>query len=95
LHSQNGETLDGHEFCRGTGCNQCNQTGYHGRIGIYEMIVMDNELAEALRTEDQNEFQRAALAQTGYKPLVRNAMQYACKGITTIEEVIRLCGWAE
>jgi MSHA biogenesis protein MshE len=95
LHSQSGETLDDHEFFRGAGCNQCNQTGYHGRIGIYEMIVMDSELAEALRCEDQNEFQRAALAQTGYKPLVRNAMQYACEGITTIEEVIRLCGWAE
>jgi len=95
LHSQNGETLDDHEFCRGAGCNQCNQTGYHGRIGIYEMIVMESALAEALRKEDQNEFQRAAIAQPGYKPLVTNAMQYACKGITTVEEVIRLCGWAE
>jgi MSHA biogenesis protein MshE len=95
LHDQAGNTLDGHAFRRGSGCNNCNHTGYSGRIGIYELLVMTAALAEALRSEDQNAFQRAAREQHGYQPLVRNALEYARDGITSIEEVMRLCGWAD
>ena len=56
---------------------------------------MEGELAEALRRDDYNAFQRAALAQSGYKPLMHNALDYARQGITTIEEVMRLSGWAD
>jgi MSHA biogenesis protein MshE len=95
LHDQAGSALDKHAFHRGSGCNNCNHTGYSGRIGIYELLVMTAELAEALRTEDQNAFQRAAHAQPGYQPLVKNALDYARDGITSIEEVMRLCGWSD
>ena len=95
LHDLAGINLDNHEFVHGSGCGQCNQTGYSGRIGVYELLVMDSSLAEALRDEDQNAFQRAAREQGGYQPLVENALDYARAGITTIEEVIRLCGWAD
>lgn len=95
MHNEVGNELDNHVFYRGKGCNQCNQTGYQGRIGVYELLVMEHDLAEALRRGDQNEFQRAALAQSGYQPIVKSALDYACNGITTIEEVIRLCGWSE
>ena len=37
----------------------------------------------------------AGAAQPGYQPLVENALEYACQGVTTLEEVMRLCGWAE
>ncbi len=94
LHDQAGNTLDSHEFRCGSGCNNCNHTGYSGRIGIYELLVMTTGLAEALRSEDQNAFQHAAREQPGYQPLVKNALDYARDGITTIEEVMRLCGWA-
>jgi MSHA biogenesis protein MshE len=95
LHDQAGVSLDNHDFVEGSGCSQCNQTGYNGRIGIYEFLVMDNTLTEALRCEDQNAFQKAAREQDGYRPLVQNALDYARSGITTINEVIRLCGWAD
>ena len=95
LHDEAGINLDNHDFVHGSGCNQCNQTGYSGRIGIYELLVMDSTLTEALRNEDQNAFQKAASEQSGYRPLVQNALDYARDGITTIEEVIRLCGWAD
>ncbi len=95
LHSQAGESLDKHEFRRGSGCNNCNHTGYHGRIGVYELLVMEEELAEALRRNDQQAFQRAAEAQPGYRPLVLNALDYACQGTTTLGEVMRLSGWVE
>ncbi len=95
LHSHAGESLDTGNFSRGDGCNNCNHTGYQGRIGVYELLVMEEELAEALRRNDQQAFQRAAQAQPGYRPLVLNALDYACRGITTIGEVMRLSGWVE
>jgi MSHA biogenesis protein MshE len=95
LHDQVGIRHDNHDFVHGTGCNQCNQTGYSGRIGVYEFLVMDSALTEALRNEDQNAFLQAASEQADYKPLVGNALDYARDGITTLEEVIRLCGWAD
>ncbi|MGB5258891.1 MAG: GspE/PulE family protein [Gammaproteobacteria bacterium] len=95
LHDQVGINLDNHDFVHGSGCNQCNQTGYSGRIGIYEFLLMDSSLTEALRNEDQNAFLKAASEQADYKPLVENALDYARDGITTLEEVIRLCGWAD
>ncbi|MGB5338324.1 MAG: GspE/PulE family protein [Gammaproteobacteria bacterium] len=95
LRNQTGADLDRHDYRHGRGCNVCNQTGYKGRIGIYELLLMTNELAEALRHGDQHAFQQAALAQPGYQPLVENALAYAREGVTSIEEVMRLCGWAD
>ena len=95
LHSHSGETLDDSDFRRGSGCNNCNHTGYQGRIGVYELLVMEEDQAEALRRNDPQAFQQAAQAQAGYRPLVLNAMDYACQGITTIGEVMRLSGWVE
>ncbi len=95
LREQAGDTLDKHVFRQGNGCNSCNQTGYSGRIGIYELLVMTPALAEALRSGDQNAVQCAASEQPGYQPLVSHALDYARDGITTIGEVMRLCGWAE
>ncbi len=95
LHDQTNHTLDDQVFHRGKGCNNCNHTGYDGRIGIYELLLMSPSLAETLRTEDQNAFQRAVSEQASYQPLVSNALGYARDGITTIEEVMRLCGWTD
>lgn len=92
---QVGEPMDSQEFRRGSGCNNCNQTGYIGRIGVYELLVMDPEVAEALCSKDQGAFQTAVQRQEGYQPILDNALSYAREGITTIEEVMRLCGWAD
>ncbi len=95
LHSHSGESVDDSDFRRGSGCNNCNHTGYQGRIGVYELLVMEEDQAEALRRNDPQAFQQAARAQPGYRPLVLNALDYACQGITTIGEVMRLSGWVE
>jgi MSHA biogenesis protein MshE len=95
LHSQLGGKADGMTFHQGAGCNHCNHTGYSGRIGVYELLVMEGALAEALRRNDHEGFERAALAQPGYQPLVMNALDYARQGKTTLGEVMRLSGWVE
>lgn len=89
------DPMDKQEFRRGSGCNSCNHTGYNGRIGIYELLVMEPALATALCSKDQSAFQKAAHDQSGYQPLLHNAINYARDGITTIEEVMRLCGWTD
>ncbi len=79
-------------FYEGTGCNQCNHTGYHGRIGVYELLEIDYPLADALRRNDPAEFEDRARSQEGYCTLVENALDYARTGITSITEVMRLSG---
>jgi MSHA biogenesis protein MshE len=86
-------SLDG--FQEGEGCNQCNHTGYHGRIGVYELLEIDYTLADALRRKDASGFENAARAQKGYRPLVLNTLDYARQGITSLGEAMRLSGAVE
>ncbi|NIR58087.1 MAG: type II/IV secretion system protein, partial [Gammaproteobacteria bacterium] len=79
-------------FVHGAGCPHCNSTGYRGRIGVYELLELDDDMAEALRREDSAAFARGARAQPGYRPLVRVALDYAAEGVTSLDEVIRLAG---
>lgn len=79
-------------FRAGKGCAYCSNTGYRGRIGVYEMLELDDPLADALRREEAEDFARLARRQKGYRPLVQCALDYAVEGITSLEEVIRLAG---
>ena len=90
-----GEDVELDGFQEGGGCNQCNHTGYSGRIGVYELLVMDYTLADALRRNAPDEFENAARRQTGYRPLVENALDYARQGITSLSEAMRLSGVVE
>ncbi len=86
-------SLDG--FQEGTGCNQCNHTGYRGRIGVYELLEIDYTLADALRRNDPAGFENAARVQDGYRPLMENALDYARQGITSLSEAMRLSGMVD
>ena len=79
-------------FMQPRGCHRCNNTGYRGRIGVFEMLVMNEELANALRRADAAEFVRAAKRTKGYQPLVTSALADAAKGITSLAEVLRVLG---
>ncbi|GMQ88793.1 MAG: MSHA fimbrial ATPase MshE [Gammaproteobacteria bacterium] len=85
-----GASLEG--FQEGSGCNQCNHTGYHGRIGVYELLEIDHTLADALRRNDLSGFEHAARNQNGYHPLIENALAYARRGVTSLSEAMRLSG---
>ncbi len=77
-------------FKRGIGCSRCNFTGYHGRVGIYELLLIDHDLARILGRGDSNEFTDAAAKSPGYFTLAQAALEAATNGITTIEEVMRI-----
>ena len=81
-----------HRYVRGRGCKQCGDTGYQGRMGVYELLDMNAELAEKLHHDDSQGFFEAAERAPGYQPLVMVAHEHATNGLTTIEEMLRLAG---
>jgi len=85
-----GLTLRGSRFRRGRGCAACANTGYRGRLGIYELMVMSDALREAVvRQAPLSEIRAQALAE-GMVPLSRAAWDKARAGATTVEEVARV-----
>lgn len=76
-------------FYEGTGCPQCNNTGYKGRIGIYEVMTVDEEM-RALIENDANsiELEKTALAR-GMINLREAALRKLEMGLTTFQEVVR------
>ncbi|MCY0964184.1 GspE/PulE family protein [Parathalassolituus penaei] len=72
------------------GCHQCHNTGYQGRIGIYELLEMTSPLIAALRQHNSHAFAEAAIAQKNFRPLALAALDFARQGLTSIEEVFRI-----
>lgn len=84
--------VEGVTFSKGNGCGHCNNTGYHGRIGLYEMIEPDEAMLEALRINDINAFMKAVSDNKEYVPLLQSGIDLAFQGITSIEEIMRFAG---
>ena len=78
------------KFQRGTGCPHCHNTGYRGRIGVFEMLELNQPMAEALRTLDINAFTQAAYANPNFITLSEAALNYAIEGVTTLDEVMAI-----
>jgi MSHA biogenesis protein MshE len=72
------------------GCHQCHNTGYQGRIGIYELLEMTSPLITALRDQDSNAFAMAAAEQKSFRPLALAALDFARNGLTSLAEVFRI-----
>jgi MSHA biogenesis protein MshE len=72
------------------GCHRCNNSGYRGRIGVFEILVLNDALSDALRRSNTSDFVRIAKKTPGYQPLVISALEFAGKGITSLEEVLRV-----
>lgn len=84
------DKVDGARFKKAVGCHRCNNSGYRGRIGVFEILVMNEALADALRRSDASDFVKVAKQMPGYKPLVVSALEFAVQGITSLEEVFRV-----
>lgn len=77
------------QLFHGEGCSHCNDTGYRGRIGVFEYLEIDSVLADALRATDPLAFEKAA-RQKNFRTLSESALELASDGVTTIEEVFRI-----
>lgn len=76
----------------GRGCNRCSNTGYRGRVGVYELLELNGEMASALRRDDHESFARIALASKQFEPLWQSVLRFASQGVTTLSEAIRISG---
>jgi type IV pilus assembly protein PilB len=78
------------KFYAGAGCKSCNNTGYLGRIGLHEVLVVDNVLRDAIHNKaSAAELQKLAIEQ-GMVPMIEDGLAKARAGITTVEEVLRM-----
>jgi MSHA biogenesis protein MshE len=84
--------IDEIELVRGAGCTYCGNTGHRGRIGVYELLEIDDELADLLRREDGAGFASTARSRDSYRPLLLSAIDHMKAGVTSIDDVLRLAG---
>ena len=75
---------------RGRGCEQCSQTGYHGRTGIFELLLVTDEVRKMIvRKVDANQIRTVAIEQ-GMRTLLEDGIQKVTAGRTTLGEVLRV-----
>jgi len=75
---------------RGTGCPACTQTGYRGRTGIHELLVLDDEVRRLIGSKSDAAVIRQAAVSRGMVLLKEEAAEKIFAGITTTEEVMRM-----
>ncbi len=82
------EYLDNHQFYKGTGCPTCGYTGYKGRIGIYEIFEVTEDIAKLIFANETSGKIREFARKNGMRSLRDDAIRKAEAGISTLEEVI-------
>jgi type IV pilus assembly protein PilB len=77
------------KFFHGAGCDNCRQTGYKGRIGIYEVLAVDDMVKQLILAKASEPDLRAALNKNGFINLMQDGLAKARNGLTTIDEILR------
>jgi len=77
------------EYVKGRGCSNCFQTGFYGRIGLYELVTMDARLADALRRAEGVQALREAFGEGDHPTMWSDGINKVRAGITSLEEVRR------
>ncbi|MDP3900444.1 MAG: GspE/PulE family protein [bacterium] len=84
-------SLEKIQFYKGGGCEECQGLGYKGRIGIYEIMPMTAEIEKLIQAGQVSEFDVAGVAKSsGMTTMVQDGLLKAIKGLTTVEEVLRV-----
>ena len=79
----------GKTFYYGKGCENCNNTGYRGRMGIYEIMLLDDEMRDMIIKHASTQVLRAEARKRGMRTLRTSGLLAIYDGITSIEEVVR------
>ncbi len=77
------------KFYYGRGCSKCNGTGYRGRIGVFEIMVFNDEIRDLVMNQASTAVLRAAAQKNGMKLLRDNGMKLIYDSVTTIDEVVK------
>ncbi len=78
-------------FMRGKGCAHCNQTGYRGRIGLFELMRMTSQIREMTFAQAPAQTLRKVARENGMRTLLEDGIQKILKGSTTLDEVLSIC----
>jgi len=78
-----------YKFYYGKGCARCNNSGYKGRIGLYELMMMTDELRDGIAAEASADDLRVIARQQGMITLRESGLKLIFDGLTTIDEVVR------
>ncbi len=84
-----GEPTDG-TWVRGRGCRDCGDTGYRGRTGIFEILMVSERIREAVRQRVDTQGVRHIAVEEGMQTLMRHGLQRVRRGETTLEELARV-----
>lgn len=77
-------------FQKGQGCAQCQYTGYRGRVGIFELLILNEEIRNAIiEHRTSQEIRRISIDATGLTTLLEDGIVKAASGVTTIDELLR------
>ncbi len=83
------ETRSQYKFYRGKGCDNCNNTGYKGRIGLFELMIMNDELRDMIMQNATSDELRTKAVSYGMITLRDYGKQFVFDGFTTAEEIVR------
>ncbi len=83
------DDVQGRKFYYGKGCDHCNNTGYRGRMGIYEIMLLDDEMRDQIVKHASTQVLRMEAKKRGMRTLRISGLMGIYDGITTIEEVVR------
>ena len=72
------------------GCKECDQTGFKGRVGVYELLVLDEVIKDAIASGQRDDQIRALVRSLGMKFMDQDALEKVATGMTTLDEVMRV-----
>ena len=78
------------KFYKNVGCEQCNNNGYRGRIGIFEVLAVDAEMEKLISQKASTDEMEAKSKRDGLLTMLEDGFVKAVQGITTLEEVMRV-----
>ncbi|MGB6281584.1 MAG: ATPase, T2SS/T4P/T4SS family [Syntrophobacteria bacterium] len=85
------ERAKGRTFFRGRGCQGCRFSGYRGRVGIYELLLVTDAIRDLINQRSSDtDIRKAALKTGDLRTLYRDGLEKAAKGVTTLEEISRI-----
>ncbi|MCD0461808.1 GspE/PulE family protein [Roseiconus lacunae] len=83
------EDVAGRKFFKGVGCDQCNNTGYKGRIALFELMIMNDKIREMVMANSSTDELRDEAERDGMTTLRDAGLSMAFDGVTTLDEVVR------
>ncbi|MBI4862310.1 MAG: Flp pilus assembly complex ATPase component TadA [Candidatus Riflebacteria bacterium] len=85
-------TLPSGTYCKAAGCPECGGSGYRGRIAVFELLELTPAAADAVNRGVDQRALKELLAAAGSRTMLADGLEKASQGLTTVDEVLRVCG---